>query len=164
MFIINTLFFDAFFWNANELKQTKTYRVDHKYRKKYNTILWFNDNNRDTFLHNFVAFARYTKIDMTLKSIIKTVWHDQKMSKKIYIIFRWLVLNENRRWFDFFNNTNRNIRLRRKSNKFTIKTSYQCYLILNEKNRYVSKNLVVQENIDWLSKEAKNVLFTCEDR
>ena len=40
------------------------------------------------------------------------------------------------------------IRLRRKTNKLTTRTSCQCYLMLYERNRYVSKILAAQEGID----------------
>ena len=50
----------------------KHFRASHECEERYVTILWLNGNSRDTLLHSLAAFARYTEIDMTLESTMKT--------------------------------------------------------------------------------------------
>ena len=86
------------FYDFDEIEKTQLIVVYFKkYQKMYNAILWLNDNNKNTFMQNFVAFDKHANFNFVSKTTIVAIQNVENVETKTQIVRKWFVFLKNRR-------------------------------------------------------------------
>ena len=97
------------FYDFDEIEKMQLIVVYFKkHQKIYSAILWMNDNNKNTFMQNFVAFDKHANFNFVSKAIVVAIQNVEYVEAKARIVLKWFVFSKNRRWLMIVDNVDRN--------------------------------------------------------